>query len=319
MPPEAHPLLEARDLYKSFDGAGKDRVHAVNGVSFSVQVGQAVSIIGESGSGKSTIARLLSRLTIPTSGAILFDGQDIADQPERIFRKRRRDLQIVFQDPFSTLNPRHSIGRLIEEPLKLHMALRRPARAARVRALMDQVRLPQSFIDRMPSQLSGGQLQRVSIARAIATDPRLVILDEPTSSLDVSIRRGIIDLLDELRRERGMAMVMITHDLATARRFSDRILVVYFGRIIEAGPAAAVLNQPLHPYTQFLLSAELAPDPAVLRHYRPVSGEMPSPLRPPPGCAFAPRCPMAMPACTTQALQAVPAGPRHGASCLLLA
>ena len=313
------PLLDVRGLTKSFAVPGSTaRVHAVNGVDFTVARGELVGIVGESGSGKSTIGRLVVRLTRPTSGAVVFDGTDISGLPERVLRRRRRDLQIVFQDPVATLNARHTIGRLIDEPLLLHMGLSRAARAARVRALMALVHLPDRFMDRLPSQLSGGQLQRVSIARAIATDPKLLVLDEPTSALDLSIRMGIVDLLTELRARLGLAMLMISHDLATIRRFADRVLVVYYGRIIEQGPAAAVLSAPMHPYTRVLLAAELLPDPAARFAPIALSGELPSPLSPPPGCSFASRCPYAAPACLEAVPAAVAVGVAHGAACIRL-
>lgn len=311
------PLLDVRDLVKHFAvPGGRLVVHAVNGVSFTMAPGELVGIVGESGSGKSTIGRLVTRLARPSSGVLMFDGEDIAGLPERKLRRRRRDLQIVFQDPVSTLNARHTIGRLIEEPILLHLGLGAAARRERVLGLMERVHLPASFLERLPSQLSGGQLQRVSIARAIATSPKLLVLDEPTSALDLSIRAGIVDLLLELRGTLGLAMLMISHDLATVRRFADRILVVYYGRVVEAGPTGSVLSAPMHPYTSVLLSAELAPDPAV--RVRPVvlAGEVPSPLAPPPGCSFASRCFRATGACSEGAPPDVVVGVGQGAACI---
>lgn len=319
MQADVGPLLDVRDLTKSFAVPGSTaRVHAVNGVDFTVAPGELVGIVGESGSGKSTIARLVTRLTQPTTGALIFDGMDIATMPERKLRPRRRDLQIVFQDATATLNARHTIGRLIEEPVLLHMGLSKAARMGRVRELMALVRLPESFMNRLPAQLSGGQLQRVSIARAIATTPKLLVLDEPTSALDLSIRIGIVDLLIELRETMGLAMLMISHDLATIRRFADRVLVVYYGRVIEAGPAREVLGNPMHPYTRMLLAAELLPDPAARFEPIRLKGDLPSPLSPPPGCSFASRCPYVTAACREHVPPSVPVGLQHGAACIHL-
>jgi peptide/nickel transport system ATP-binding protein len=318
MPSDPPLILDVRDLTKVFAAPGGAQVHAVNGVSFTVARGERVGIIGESGSGKSTIGRLVTRLTRPSGGAVIFDGQDIAHEPESRLRRRRRDLQIVFQDATSTLNARHSIGRLIEEPILLHLGLVRAERARMVRALMQRVHLPESFLDRLPSQLSGGQLQRVGIARAIATSPKLVVLDEPTSALDLSIRMGIVNLLSELRDTLGVAMLMISHDLATIRRFADRVLVVYYGRIIEAGPTAEVLARPLHPYTKVLLAAELLPDPTAPFVPTRLDGDLPSPLAPPPGCSFASRCPRATAECRAAVPPDAPPGAKHWASCIHL-
>jgi oligopeptide/dipeptide ABC transporter ATP-binding protein len=307
-------ILEVKDLVKRFGP-----VHAVNGVDLHIAAGEAVGLVGESGSGKSTIGMLVTRLIPPTAGPIRFDGRDITALPEAQLRPLRAKLQIVFQDPWGALNPRMTIARALDEPLKLHTGLDAQSRSARVRELAERVRLPLASLERFPNELSGGQLQRVSIARALATQPKLIVLDEPTSSLDLSVRAGILQLLDEIRRESGVSILFISHDLETVELITDRVLVLYLGNVVEQGATRALFSRPAHPYTQTLLSANLPPDPdAVLKRHR-VIGETPSPIDLPAGCAFASRCPVAIPSCRQVRPPATALGEAHSAACIRIA
>ncbi len=309
------PILDVRHLVHQFPGG----VNAVNDVSFTIAAGETLGLVGESGSGKSTIGLLVTRLLAPTGGAILFEGADITRLPPAALRPLRARLQIVFQDPWGSLNPRMTIGRLLEEPLLLHGQLSGEARAAEVKRVADRVQLPIASLARYPHELSGGQLQRVSIARAIANRPKLVVLDEPTSSLDLSVRAGILQLLQELQRETGVAMLFISHDLETVRLVSHRVIVLYLGRVAEHAKAEALFEAPAHPYTQTLLSAHLPPDPSVALRRHEVVGEIPSPVNLPPGCYFAGRCPIALPACAAAAPPMQPIGAGHDAACFRIA
>jgi oligopeptide/dipeptide ABC transporter ATP-binding protein len=291
------PVLSVQRLVHRFAGAGGTTVKAVNDVSFDIAAGETLGLVGESGSGKSTIGLLVTRLLAPTEGTILFDGEDITRLSPAALRPLRARLQIVFQDPWGSLNPRMTIARLLEEPLALHASLGAEARGLEARRLAERVRLPVATLSRYPHELSGGQLQRVSIARAIANRPKLIVLDEPTSSLDLSVRAGILQLLDELQRETGVAMLFISHDLETVRLVSHRVAVLYLGRVAEEAPTARLFDAPAHPYTQVLLSANLPPDPEVPLARHEVFGEIPSPVNLPPGCFFAGRCPIAKPEC----------------------
>ena len=294
------PVLQVENLVKRFPvGRGGQVVNAINDVSFSIGRGETLGLVGESGSGKSTIGRTALRLLQPTAGRIRLMGQDITDMPERECRRLRGAMQIVFQDPWSALNPRMTIGALLEEPFKLHTDLGTSERRDRVAELARRVQLPAQSLKRTPSGLSGGQLQRVCIARAIATDPKLIVLDEPTSSLDLSVRAGILALLAELQADLGVALLFITHDLGTVRRISHRVAVLYLGAIVEHATAEALFDAPQHPYTQALLSAHLPADPRVPVHRHVLEGEIPSPLTLPPGCAFSSRCPIALDTCRT--------------------
>ena len=303
----AEPVLRVSGLAKQFrQGRFGRAVHAVNGVSFNVYPGETVGMVGESGSGKTTIGRMLMRLVHPTSGSIAFEGRDILTLPERALRKLRSELQFVFQYPWSSLNPRLSIRSLIEEPLRIHTALSAAARRAKLEGLVQRVHLKADLLNRFPGQLSGGQLQRVCIARALATEPKLLILDEPTSALDLSVRASIIDLLREIQDASGMGMVFISHDLATVRSISKRVVVLYRGTIVEEGPIEDVFGLPRHPYTKALMSAHLPPDPAIPVHPERLAGEPPSPSAVPEGCVFATRCPIAIEQCATQNPQLLP-------------
>lgn len=303
------PVLTVDGLEKHFKAKGGGTVHAVNGVSFALRAGETIGLVGESGSGKSTIGRCVLRLLDPTGGRIVFDGKDVTHLGERQLRPLRARMQMVFQDPWAALNPRLSIGRLLAEPLYLFSSLDAAGRRHEARRLADRVHLGHGLLERYPSELSGGQLQRVCIARAIATSPKLVVLDEPTSSLDLSVRAGILDLLEELRRDTAVAMLFISHDLGTVRRVSDRLLVLYLGAVVEEGPAAEVFEHPDHPYTQALLSAHLPADPSAVLARHLLAGEIPSPLAMPEGCPFHTRCPIVIETCRSR----VPPLQMHGA------
>jgi oligopeptide/dipeptide ABC transporter ATP-binding protein len=310
------PLLQVDGLVKRFPVGGGGMVHAVNGVSFSIAPGEAVGLVGESGSGKSTIGLLVTRLLTATAGRILFDGIDISVLPEAAMRRLRATLQIVFQNPWGAFNPRMTIRSALEEPLVLHTTANASQRAARVIELADQVRIASAALDRYPHELSGGQLQRIGIARAIATRPRLIVLDEPTSSLDLSVRAGVLALLDEIRRESGVALLFISHDLETVELVTDRVLVLYLGTAVESARTADLFAAPSHPYTQALLSATLKPDPLQRRDRHILQGEIPRPTELPSGCVFASRCPIAIDTCTREAPVPVTLANGHTARCL---
>ncbi len=318
----ARPVLLARNLDKHFPAPEHQKIHAVNDVSFAIAEGEVLGMVGESGSGKSTVGRLVLGLLPPTAGTVEFDGKDLAALDARQMRASRADMQMVFQDPWSALNPRMAVGRQIAEPLLLHTKLDRSGRKAKVAELADRVRLPTTYLNRLPADLSGGQLQRVCIAKAIATEPKLIVLDEPTSSLDLSVRAGILDLLADLRRDLGVAMLFISHDLGTVKLISDRIVVLYLGTVVEEGAADTLFDTPAHPYTQALLSAHLPPDPAVKVQRHLLEGEVPSPIHLPPGCRFAGRCPLAIDPCRSALppLDSVPGDVAdHRAACIRIA
>jgi oligopeptide/dipeptide ABC transporter ATP-binding protein len=290
--------LELHGVTRHFPGPRRGKVvHALNDVSLRVAEGQTLALVGESGSGKSTLGRIAVRLDRPTAGTVLVEGSDITTLSLAALRKLRPRMQMVFQDPWGTLNQRMRVGRLIEEPLILHRTLGADERRRQVIEAATRVRLDPRFLDRFPVQLSGGQLQRVAIARALVTAPRLVILDEPTSSLDLSVRAEILDLLHELRRETGASFVLITHDLGSVRLIADRVVVLYLGRVMEEGPAAEIFASPAHPYTQALFSAQLSTDPRNTARRHVLTGEIPSPVDLPQGCVFASRCPVAIASC----------------------
>ena len=312
-------ILEARNLVKRFPiGRSGSFVNAVNGVNLSIQKGEVLGMVGESGSGKSTIGRTLLRLTEPTSGQILFDGQDITSLSVKHVRPLRKNMQMVFQDPWSALNPRMKIGDLISEPMRIHLDISRSECKDRTEILAQRVRLSTDFLNRTPSALSGGQLQRVCIARAIATNPKLIILDEPTSSLDLSVRAGILELLQELRVETEAGFLFISHDLGTIKLVSDRIAVLYLGHVVEEVPKDKLFSNPSHPYSQSLLSAHLPSDPDANLQRLTLQGEIPSPINLPPGCSFHTRCPVSVPECKSTRPETEEISPMHMASCLRL-
>ena len=297
-PPQAdpQPLLEVSGLEKSFRSRGVT-VRAVNGVTFSVARGETVALVGESGCGKSTTARCIVRLTDPSAGRISFAGTDIASLSRRAFRSLRRDIQMVFQDPNASLNPSMTVRQTLREPLRLHGIAAGDGLESQLQSLIRRVQLEPALLNRRPYQLSGGQKQRVVIARAIATQPSFVVLDEPTSSLDMSLRITLLELLVDLQRELGMTYLFITHDFSTVRHLADRVVVMYLGKVMESGPVAEVLDAPKHPYTQALIAAAPVPDPRRRRERVALRGETPSTTTQIVGCPFQDRCVHAMPEC----------------------
>ena len=300
----AAPLLTVDDLRVWFpitSGLVLDRhvgdVKAVDGVSFSIERGETVGLVGESGCGKSTLGRAILRLYKPTSGRITFDGQDITDASENELHAVRRKMQMVFQDPYASLNPRHSVGRIVGEPLRAHKVASGSQLDARVRELLGVVGLPVDAANRYPHEFSGGQRQRIGLARALALNPDFLVCDEPVSALDVSIQAQIINLLESLQGDFGLTYLFIAHDLAVVRHISDRIIVMYLGKVVEVAPADDLYENPLHPYTITLLSAIPIPDPEVERNRRAirVEGDLPSPANPPAACRFLTRCPFVQP------------------------
>ncbi|MDQ7910381.1 ATP-binding cassette domain-containing protein [Phytohabitans sp. ZYX-F-186] len=288
---------------------------AVDDVDLEVRAGETVALVGESGSGKSTVARCLVHLVEPTAGEVRVAGEPVRARPVAALTRVYRDVQMVFQDPNSSLDPRMTVRALLAEPLRLHLRLRRRERDDRVRELVEMVGLRTDHLDRYPHQLSGGQRQRVGIARALAVRPRVVILDEPTSSLDVSVRGQILDLLARVQRELRIGYLFITHDLAVVRRVAHRVLVMYLGGIVEQGPTGAVFARPVHPYTRALLSAAPVPEWGVRRERFHLTGEIPSPVDLPDQCRLVGRCPLAVPACAHARPPLVPVGPGHAAAC----
>lgn len=310
------PLLEVRDLVKHFPVRGGllrrviGQVRAVDGVSFTLPAGQTLGLVGESGCGKSTLGRAILRLQEPDAGQVLLEGRDITVLAPAALAPERRRMQIIFQDPWASLNPRRTVGQAIREPLDVHRVGTPAERARQVTALLDTVGLPAAARDRYPHEFSGGQRQRVGIARALALDPALIIADEPVSALDVSVQSQVLNLIAELQRSRGISFLFISHDLAVIQHVSDRVAVMYLGRIVETAPATRLYGAPQHPYTQALLSAIPVPDPARRRKRIILPGDVPSPVHPPSGCSFHPRCPRAKARCRTEApeLRVVPAG-----------
>lgn len=298
-------LVEVRSLKKYFrlpGGwlSGKIRqVYAVDGVDLSIEQGEVFGLVGESGCGKTTIGRIMLRLILPTSGQVLFDGKDLSTLKGEAMRHMRQQMQIVFQNPLSSLSPRMKIEQVVAEPLITHRAVEQGALRQRVLALLEQVGLGSQHMDRFPHELSGGQCQRVAVARAMALNPRLIVLDEPTSALDVSVQAQIINLLDELRKEHGLTYLFISHDLNVVQHISDRIGVMYLGKITELASADDIFTSPLHPYTQALFGAIPMPDVDNPRQLAVLEGNVPSPIDPPTGCRFHTRCVLAQEICTT--------------------
>ena len=298
------PLLEARDLRVWFpikSGIVLDRhvgdVKAVDGIDLTVWRGETLGLVGESGCGKTTVGRTLLRLYQPTSGQIVFDERDITRLSDAQMRPLRRRMQMVFQDPYASLNPRHSIGKIVGEPLRVHAVASRRETEARVNELLSTVGLPEDAANRYPHEFSGGQRQRIGLARALALNPEFLVCDEPVSALDVSIQAQIVNLMEELQQKLGLTYLFIAHDLAVVRHISTRIAVMYLGKIVEVAPADDLYENPLHPYTITLLSAIPIPDPAVERRRSTilVSGDLPSPANPPKACRFHTRCPFVQP------------------------
>jgi oligopeptide/dipeptide ABC transporter ATP-binding protein len=287
-------VLEVRDLVKHYG-----RVRAVDGVSFDIGAGEVLGLVGESGSGKSTVGRCLVRLTEPTAGTIRLQDRDITRASRRAMRPIRRDIHIVFQDPYSSLNPRFTVGQIVAEPVRRHRLASGRELENRVVRMLERVGLPATVRNRYPHELSGGQRQRVGLARALVVEPALVIADEPVSALDVSVQAAVLNLITDLQAEMGFSCLFITHDLSVVEFLADRIAVMYLGQIVEYGPREQIFGAPQHPYTQALLSAAPVPDPVVQRQRRRVvlSSDVPSPVAPPSGCRFHTRCPVAIDKC----------------------
>jgi oligopeptide transport system ATP-binding protein len=318
------PVLELRDVRTHFPvEAGFLRrrrvgtVKAVDGVSFSLARGEVLGLVGESGCGKSTLARTILQLLPTTGGSVLLGGRNLTTASPAEIKAARRGMQMVFQDPFASLNPRMTVFATLAEPLRVHRVCPSAEIPARVAHLMEKVGLAPRLMRKYPHEFSGGQRQRIAIARALALEPRLVIADEPVSALDVSIQAQILNLLAQLVREMGLSLIFIAHDLSVVKHVSDRVAVMYLGRIVELGQAAEVIENPRHPYTRALISA-IPTVHASDRGRIVLAGDPPSPLVPPAGCAFHPRCPHATAACRAQAPVLVPAGPDHTAACLRL-
>jgi len=299
----AAPLVETRDLRKHFPvrtgffGGQSLALRAVDGVTLSIPAGETLGIVGESGCGKSTLGRLLLRLLEPTSGEVFFDGENLTALSRAELRHKRREMQIIFQDPYGSLNPRMRVGDIVGEGLEIHGLARGAAQRARVLALLERVGLQADTYDRYPHEFSGGQRQRIGIARALAVQPRFIVADEPVSALDVSIQAQIINLLQDLQEEMGLTYAFIAHDLRVVEHISHRVAIMYLGKIVELADSAELYRNPRHPYTRALLSAVPIPDPAARRDRIVLSGDVPSPISPPSGCAFHPRCPYAEARC----------------------
>jgi len=294
------------------------QVYAVDGVSFSIAEGETLGLVGESGCGKSTVARTVLRLIEPTAGSIMLEGKDVTRLGKAAMRPYRRQMQMIFQDPFSSLNPRMSVADIVGEPLEVHDLAHGKDKQALVAGLFDQVGLRRSQMKSFPHEFSGGQRQRISIARALALNPRLIIADEPVSALDVSIQAQVINLMMDLQREKRLSYLFIAHDLAVVEHISHRIAVMYLGKIVEYADKKTLFTNPLHPYTQALLSAVPVPNPKLRREKRLLQGDVPSPINPPPGCTFHTRCPYAQERCRQEVPVLKEIAPGHGVSCHLV-
>jgi oligopeptide transport system ATP-binding protein len=323
---DGEPILETTAVSVQFPVARGVRfwrkrpvVQAVRDVSLEVRPGETLGLVGESGSGKSTLARAILRVADTSSGEVVFDGNSILRMPESDFRSLRPRLQMVFQDPYGSLNPRRTVWETVAEPWQIHTKKSRSEIRHEVDSILDAVGLDQRYLKRRPQELSGGQRQRVSIARALALDPAVVIADESTSALDVSVRAQILNLLRALQAERSLTFIFISHDLSIVRHMSNRIAVMYLGRIVELADRDTLFENPSHPYTRALLSMVSIPDPIVERHRerRPIAGEIPSPASPPTGCHFHPRCPLAFDRCKVEAPPLYTIGHRHHSACFL--
>ena len=303
------PILAVDGLKKYYPvrggilGGKIGEIRAVDGVSFTLRKGETLGLVGESGCGKSTLGRALNRLEEPTEGSVLFEGRDLAHPSGKELFSLRRDIQMIFQDPYSSLNPRMTIGEIVREPLLVHRVGTKAEQVEKVRELLEVVGLPGDTLGRYPHEFSGGQRQRVGLARALTLEPKLVIADEPVSALDVSVQSQVLNLMVRLQRERNLTYVFISHDLSVVEYISDVIAIMYLGKIVEVGPVETIFERAAHPYTKALIEAIPVPDPRRRPEAKPLEGEAPSPVSPPPGCAFHPRCPFAISACS----EAIPA------------
>ena len=321
----SEPLLKVKDLVKRFPikggwlGREVDNVHAVDGVSFDLPAGETLGVVGESGCGKSTTGRCILRLIEPTSGEVWFEDKDVTRAGKDELRALARDMQIIFQDPYASLNPRMTVGAIVGEALIIHkLTTNRSQFEARIVELLETVGLSADHMRRYPHEFSGGQRQRIGIARALAVSPKLVVCDEAVSALDVSIQAQVINLLEDLQKKFSLTYIFIAHDLSVVEHISTRVAVMYLGRIVEIAPAKQLYTQPLHPYTEALLSAVPIPDPRVKRKRITLQGDVPSPIRPPSGCHFHTRCPIArFPLCSSEKPELKQSSPGHWVSCHL--
>lgn len=318
-------LVEVKNLKKYFApgggilGAGGEAVRAVDDVSFTIRRGETFGLVGESGCGKSTTGRCILRLIEPTSGEVRIDGQDMLSLGKDDLRRLRRDVQIIFQDPYSSLNPRMRVGDIIEEPLVIHRAGNRGGRRARVAELLGLVGLEASHAARYPHEFSGGQRQRIGIARALALNPKFIVCDEPVSALDVSVQAQVVNLLQDLQEQLGLTYLFISHGLSVVEHISTRVGIMYMGKLVEIASSEEIFHNPLHPYTRALLSAIPIPDPDARRERMPLTGDMPTAIRPPSGCRFRTRCPIVEPRCEQEGPELVEVSPDHFVSCLVVA
>ena len=319
---ESKYLLEVKNLQKYFPirkgifSRVVANVKAVQDISFKVSLGEVVGLVGESGSGKTTAGRSILRLIEPSAGEVKFDGVDITKLSKGRMREYRKKMQIIFQDPFASLNPRMTVGDIVGEALQIHRLARGKAKREKVASLLEKVGLSPSHMRRYPHEFSGGQRQRIGIARALAVSPQFIVADEPVSALDVSIQAQVVNLLQDLKEELGLTLLFIAHDLAVVKYISDTVIVMYLGRIMEIAPAKELYNNPIHPYTEALLSAIPIPDPTLKRERILLEGDVPSPINPPSGCVFRTRCPIAIKECATIVPQLEEVSQGHYKACI---
>ncbi|HXG93394.1 MAG TPA: dipeptide ABC transporter ATP-binding protein [Blastocatellia bacterium] len=318
-------LVEVRNLKKYFPvgegllGVGRETVKAVDDVSFTIKRGETFGLVGESGCGKSTTGRCILRLIEPTAGEVIFDGRDIASLSRKELRAMRRDMQIIFQDPYSSLNPRMKVEEIIAEPLAIHKVGNRGERRDRVMELLKLVGLDSSHASRYPHEFSGGQRQRIGIARALALSPKFIVCDEPVSALDVSVQAQVVNLLQDLQEQLGLTYLFISHGLSVVEHISTRVGIMYLGKLVEVASSREIFHNPLHPYTRALLSAIPVPDPDAKRERVPLSDELPTAIAPPSGCRFRTRCPIAEKRCAEEEPQLVEVSPGHFVACMVVA